>query len=422
MSRPPLSLRLYRAVTGLLEPLAGALLGGRARRGKEDPARMAERLGRAGAPRPEGRLVWLHGASVGETLSLLPLVQALHAADPALTLLVTSGTRASAELLAQRLPPGALHQFVPLDIPGASARFLDHWRPDLAVFVESEVWPNLLDTLRLRDIPAALLSARLSASSLKGWTRARGMARALFSGFALVMAQDDETAAALAAFGARDDGRLNLKLAGSPLPVDEEALEETHAAAWGRPILLAASTHEGEEAVVLDAYERLRGRPDRPLLVIVPRHPDRGPAIAELARGRGFSVNRQGAAERFDGDAEIHVADGLGELGLWYRLSAAALVGGSLLPGLAGHNPIEAARLNVPILTGAHVDKWRGVYAELAQADAFVPVTPETLAGAFAAALDDTETTQARVERARALADRDADVAPVAARLLALVR
>ena len=421
MSGQPLSLRLYRAAMAALEPFAGAVLRGRARRGKEDPARLSERLGRPGSPRPEGRLVWLHGASVGETLSLLPLVEALGAGDPALMLLVTSGTRTSAELLAQRLPPGALHQFIPLDAPGAAARFLDHWRPDLAVFVESEVWPNLLDTLRLRAIPAALVSARLSAASLKGWARARGMAHVLFSSFALVMAQDDETAAALVGLGARDDGRLNLKLAGAPLPVDEELLEETHVAAWGRPILLAASTHEGEEAVVLDAYQRLSIRPDRPLLVIVPRHPERGPAVADLARSRGLGVNRQGAGDRFDGDAEVHVADSLGELGLWYRLAAAALVGGSLLPGLAGHNPIEAARLNAPILAGPHVDKWRGVYAELAEADAFAAVTPETLADAFAATLDDIEATQARVERARTLADRDADVTPVAARLMALV-
>lgn len=421
--RRPLSLDLYRAATAALEPLAPLLLARRARAGKEDPARLPERLGRAAAARPAGRLVWLHGASVGETVSLLPLVDALLAQRPDLGLLVTSGTLTSATLLGRRLPAGAIHQFIPVDGPRAAARFLGHWRPDLAVFGESELWPNLLTSLQARGVPSALVSARLSERSLKTWGRAPGAARALFAGFALVLAQDDATASALQRLGARDDGRLNLKLVAPPLPVDEAALARARAAAGARPVLLAASTHPGEDEAVLDAFAALAARPDRPRLVIVPRHPDRGEAVAALASSRGFRTGRQSAGDAFGGEAPVYVADRLGELGLWFRLASAALIGGSLVPGVGGHNPLEAARLGAPVLAGPFVDNWRPVYADLAALDACLRVDAAGLAAGFASVLDQPAAARDRAETAAALAQGGASALDAAAaRLVGLLR
>jgi 3-deoxy-D-manno-octulosonic-acid transferase len=413
---PPLSLGLYRLATGALEPFAPALLRRRAARGKEDPARLGERLGRAGLPRPAGPLVWLHGASVGEGLSLLPLVEGLRAARPDLGLLVTSGTVTSAELLARRLPAGVAHQYAPVDAPGAAARFLDHWRPAAAVLVESELWPNLVLAAKTRGVRLALVSARLSKASLAGWGRAPGAARALLSAFDLVMAQDETTARGLAALGAPDDGRLNLKLAGAPLPVDEAALAAARAALGARPLVLAASTHPGEEAAALHAFAPLR---DRACLVVVPRHPDRGPEVAALAEARGFAVARQGDGAPFEAQA-VYVADRLGELGLWLRLAATALVGGSLVPGIGGHNPLEAARLGAPAIAGPFVDNWREVYADLG--DAIVRTDAAGVAAAFAADLADPAAARARAERARGLAETGAAaVGDAIARVLRLL-
>jgi 3-deoxy-D-manno-octulosonic-acid transferase len=416
-------LAAYRLLTTALEPLAPALLRARARRGKEDAERLPERLGYASAPRPPGRLAWLHGASVGEGLSLLPLVEALAAADPELDLLVTSGTRTSAELLGRRLPPRARHQFAPVDGPRASTRFLDHWRPDLAVFVESEIWPNLLLRARTGGARTALVSARLSASSLKGWARAPGAARALFGGFDLLLAQDEPTAAGLQRLGGREVGRLNLKLAGAPLPADPAVLAELHRQIGARPLLLAASTHPGEEAQVLEVFGFLRDRPERPLLLLVPRHPERGEDVAGLARAQGVQTARRAADEPLTEATQAYVADTLGELGLWFRLARAAFVGGSLVEGIGGHNPLEPARLGCPAISGPHVENWRGVYADLQAVGGVRTVGSAIgLASAFAEALADPAGLRAEAARARAFAEGQAGAVEAAAgRLLALL-
>ena len=359
-----LALALYRAGAALLEPAAPAILCSRAARGKEDRARLGERLGRPSRPRPEGPLAWLHGASVGESLSLLPVIDHLSRRRPGLNLLVTSGTVTSAELMARRLPQHAIHQYSPIDGPGAAARFAEHWRPDLAVFVESELWPNLLFAARDRGARLALISARMSLKSFRGWERIGGAARPLFEAFDLVLPQDDAAALCLTALGARDDGRLNLKYAGDPLPVEPALLERLAAELSGRPMLLAASTHPGEDAMVLCAFGRVAEGPQAQMLVIVPRHPARGPEIAAEARARGFQTSLRSAGEALAG-AQVHVADTLGELGAWFRLARGALIAGSLAPGIGGHNPLEPLRLGCPVATGLHVDSWQSVYDEL---------------------------------------------------------
>jgi 3-deoxy-D-manno-octulosonic-acid transferase len=401
-------LRLYRAATGLLEPLAPWLLDRRARRGKEDFGRLNERLGRPVPPRPAGPLIWLHGVSVGESLSLLPLVERLRAARPDAGVLVTSGTVTSAELLARRLPPHVLHQFAPVDAPRAVAGFLDHWRPDVGVFVESELWPNLILGARERGTRLVLASARITGHTARNWSRFPRAAKALLDAFALVLPQDSGSEARLQGLGRSPDGRLNLKYAGEPLPYDPEGLAALKHASRGRPVLLAASTHEGEDQLVLDAYRSLDGeRRGAPMLVIVPRHRERGKAIAELSRAIGLQTGRFGEGDRFSSGSDVYVADTLGEMGLWFRLAHTAFLGGSLLPDVGGHNPLEAVQVGTPAVSGPHVANWAAVYRDLEEAGLVRMLGASgELAAAWEASLD-ADADHAAI-RAKALAIRAA--------------
>ena len=410
-----LSLGLYRAATGLLEPFAPALLARRARRGKEDPARLSERLGRGERTRPAGPLVWLHGASVGESLSILPLVERLRAERPEVTVLVTSGTTTSAALLARRLPAGAIHQYVPVDAPGAARCFVARWKPDLAVFVESELWPNLLLEAKAAGTRLALVSAKLSDRSFARWSQRPDAARKLLGSFDLILAQDARAHERFEALGGRVAGEADLKFGAAPLPVEEAALTAERAR-FARPPLLIASTHPGEDEIALDAVAAL---PDRPPVVLAPRHVERGPAIVELARARGLSAGLRSRGPR---DADVLVADTLGEMGLWFRLAGTAVVAGSLVPDIGGHNPLEAARLGCPVISGPFVENWVSAYAGLEAAEGVVMAPPEGLRGAIAADLADPTAAGARAARARSFVDtRDQEARAGLSRILELV-
>ncbi len=358
----PLSLALYGAALGLLEPLAGRVLRRRAVAGKEDPQRLEERLGHARLPRPDGPLVWLHGVSVGESMSLLPLVTALEA-RPGLNLLVTSGTRTSAELLAQRLPQGVIHQYAPVDGPKAVGRFLDHWRPDLGLLVESELWPNLILAAQDRRVRLALVSARITQASAKGWGRVPRAAKTLLSAFDLILPQDVASQDRLAALGGDPGPLLNLKTVGEPLRCDPEALAHLRLGAGDRPVLLAANTHPGEDQIIAAAF-RAANAPDA-LLVVAPRHPGRGEAVAGLLTQAGFKVARRSARETLSRTTTAYVADTLGEMGLFYSLADIVVMGGSFKPGIGGHNPLEPARLGRAVITGPDTFNATGLYQEL---------------------------------------------------------
>lgn len=422
----PLSLQLYRAATTALEPFAPLLLDRRAKAGKEDRARLHERLARPTAARPPvgpgGRLVWLHGASVGESLSILPLVERLRAERPDVGVLVTSGTVTSAEILARRLPAGAVHQFLPIDTPGGARRFLDHWRPDLAVFVESELWPNLLLTAKARGVKLALVSAKLSDKSYAGWQARPFAAYELFSGFDLILAQDGRAADRLSSLGGTVAGEADLKFGSAPLPVDAAALASLRVRLGGRPVMLAASTHPGEDEIVLNAWRALPAHNDhgRPRLVIVPRHPERGPAIADLALATGATVCLR--SQEPDDSADVIVADTLGELGLWYRLADLALVAGSLVAGIGGHNPLEPARLDCPIVSGPHVENWLTAYADLRDAEGVAFADASVLGARLADLLAGPEILTLQADRARAfVARRDAEARTGLDRILGLL-
>jgi len=400
---------LYSGLTRLAGPLVHILLDRRAARGKEDPSRRGERLGIPGRHRPAGPLIWLHAASVGESMAALPLVDRLLAGEPRLHVLVTTGTVTSADLMTRRLPPRAFHQYVPVDLPGAVDRFLDHWRPDLALWVESELWPNLLAGVRRRRVPCALVNARLSARSHANWRRIPAAARRLLSTFRLALAQTAEAADRLRDLGLADvrvEG--NLKYSAAPLPADPAGLSRLRKALAGRPVWLFASSHPGEEEVAIAAHRALIGRFPDLLTLLVPRHPDRGVQVRALLDAAGLSAAQRSRGELPGPGTAVYLADTMGELGLFYRLAPVSVVGASFLPGIGGHNPIEPALLGSAVLYGPHMENFQEVAAELEQACAARRVPgPAALADALAGLLADGEARAAQAAAALAVAERN---------------
>jgi len=390
----------YRAAGALVRPLVPVALAARARRGKEDPARRSERYGRASLARPAGPLVWVHAASVGETNAVMPLLDRL--AQSGFRILFTSTTVTSSRVAAARLPQGAIHQFGPVDVVAYVDRFLDHWHPDLAILVESELWPGSISRLHHRGIATIVVNARLSARTFGGWSRVSAVARGLFARIALVLAQSEEDAERFRRLGAgnvRVTG--NLKSDAPPLVADPAELGRMRDAIGQRPVWVAASTHEGEEAIVAEVHRRLRDRFPDLLTVIVPRHPERGSAVRETLAARRLSVAQRSRGEPLLREVDVYLADTLGELGLFYRLAPLAFLGGSLVPH-GGQNPLEAVQLDAVVLHGPHVQNFSEVYGTLDAVRASVRVTDaESLASAVGALL----------ARPRSIADRAAAAA-----------
>ncbi len=406
-AEPGFKLKTYVRGMSAMTAVAPAVLALRARRGKEDAARRGERYGIASRPRPDGEVLWLHAASVGETMAVLPLIEALDRERPASHVLLTTGTLTSARLAAARLGPKAMHQFVPLDAPKYVARFLEHWQPSLGVFVESEIWPTLILEASKRAIPLALVNARMSKTSFRRWRAHGSVSRPLFSRFAAVLAQSREAAdrfTALGAPGVVDAG--NLKFDAPPPPADAVRLDALRLALGARPCWLAASTHADEESIIAATHTLLRVTKPDLVTIIVPRHPERGAAIAESLAAQGFSVVRGsvGAALPAAGGgvkAGIYLADTLGDLGTWFALAPVAFMGKSLSREGGGHNPIEAVRHGAGVLTGPAWGNFDVAYkALLAAGGAREVAAAAALAAEVARLLDDP----AALEKMRASA------------------
>lgn len=385
MNLPP-GLSLYRLLMRCAAPLAVPLLIQRSRAGKEDPERRNERLGRPDFPRPPGLLVWLHGASVGESLVLASLVDAFSQQRPDLRFLVTTGTMTSAKLMAERLPPVARHQYLPIDTLSAVRGFLDYWKPDLAVFAESELWPNLVIETARRGTPMALINARMNDKSLAGWNKRPDSARYLLNCFNWIGAADVRTRDGLENLtGEAITLAGNLKLEVRATAPEPEALEQARLALRERPVWLAASTHPGEEAIVLHAHAlTLKTHPDA-LLILAPRHPERGDEVARMIDKQGFRLARRSAGETPAPRQQIWLADTLGEMPLWYALAPATLVAGSLVPDIGGHNPIEASQGGSAVISGEYTVSFDDLYAIYRQHGAVI-TAPN--AAAIAAALE----------------------------------
>ena len=385
----PLSLQLYRALVWLAAPLSGWILRNRARRGKEDATRLNERFGRSEHHRPPGKLLWLHGASVGESLILLELVQRLSAATD-WQFLVTTGTATSARLMGEKLPDRARHQYVPIDRLGPVRRFLDHWSPDAAIFVESELWPNLLLEMQQRNIPSALINARMNQASLTNWHKRKAAARRLLSAFSWIGAADARTAAGLSKLTDTPVPQVgNLKLQIAALSPADVQLNTIRSRLGERPVWLAASTHAGEDDILIAAHRRyLETRPEA-LLILAPRHPERGGDIASLMNAAGFTFARRSQDKFPEPATQVWLADTLGEMPLWYALADQAFIGGSLIEGIGGHNPVEATRAGCPIISGPYTASFDDVFAAYREHSGVVIAgSPEEIAAALCASTE----------------------------------
>ena len=357
-------LTTYRWAGASAYPLIGGYVAWRASKGKEETARRRERYGKAGRARPDGPLVWVHAASVGETIAVAPLIREI--AGFGINVVLTTGTVTSAQVADERLGDTVIHQYVPLDLKPAVSRFLDHWKPDLALMAESEIWPMTILELGARRVPQVLVNGRLSDRSFASWSKRGFLAEALFENLAHVVAQSEVDAERFLALGARPvTVSGNLKVDTVPPPVDEAELARLKAMIGTRPVWAAVSTHEGEEAAAADVHKLLRARHKDMLTIVVPRHPDRAEAIAASCAGMGLTVARRSLRDTIAAGTDIFLGDTIGEMGLYLRLTEIAFVGRSLT-GQGGQNPLEPAMLGTAVLSGRNVQNFRESYQKLA--------------------------------------------------------
>ncbi|MCL2469926.1 MAG: 3-deoxy-D-manno-octulosonic acid transferase [Alphaproteobacteria bacterium] len=409
----------YRFLTTLFAPLVALYLFTRKRRGKEDGARFQERLGIASKPRPAPptRLVWCHGASVGEALSILILIKKLREKYKDWVFLVTTGTIASAAVAAKVLPQDVIHQYVPVDRWSYVQRFLNHWRPDLALWVESEIWPNMLTALAQRNIPVILLNGRISQRSCERWLLARGWIRKLLGTFTIALVQTPEDQYRFHTLGM--DGAVaigNLKYAAEPLGYDENAYSSLAALMEGRLVWLMASSHEGEEEIAIAVHKKLQRSWPQLLTLIAPRHPQRGAAIEQQILEAGLSCVRRSSQAPLEKTTQIYLADTIGEMGLFYRLGRVCCLAGSFTWG--GHNPVEPAKLGCAVIFGPCMNHFKEMAQDMLEAGAALEIhDASSLARAvmfLLAAPDETQALAARaatwVKRKEGILDTTLDI------------
>ena len=404
-------LSLYRGATVLAAPFIQYYLNKRKAEGKEDAARFSERLGQSSRPRPNGTLIWMHAASVGESLSLLPLIDKLLADLANMQILVTTGTTTSAKLMEDRLPARAFHQYIPVDRLSYVRRFLDHWRPDLTLWAESEFWPNLITETHDRQIPMILINGRISPKAFSGWQKAQRLIARLLRCFDLCLGQSDEDVERLLRLGAKSSKCVgNLKFAVPALPVVEADLAELQSKLSDRPRWLTASTHPGEESIVAQVHRDLRSTHAGLLTIIVPRHPARGSEIAQALRDQGLTVAIRSRNESLAAGTDIYIADTMGEMGLFFRLADIVFMGKSLVP-LGGQNPLEAFRLNCAVIHGPHMMNFQWMSEEMARMDCAVTVQDQaSLAAAANELLIDPGRCRAMADNGTAFVESQAQV------------
>ena len=387
MSVAPLTRGAYSLLGTLLTPALHLWLKRRSKRGKEDVARLAERFGRTQAMRPLGTVIWLHAASVGETQSVLTLVRALLAKHADIHILITTGTVTSAALVVQQKLPRTIHQFVPVDTHFAVKRFLTHWHPDLALWVESEFWPQLLWQAQAQHIPMLLINARISQKTYEGWLKWPRTIQSLLHSFCSIYAGSTEDAERLANLGGSDIRDVgNLKYDALPLPVSDTLLNQLSAACINRVVFLAASTHANEEQIIAEEHATIARDVPKLLTIIVPRHAARGNTIAADLKARGVKLAQRSKSEAITDDTAIYLADTMGELGTFYKLAKVVFMGGSLIAH-GGQNPLEAARFNNALVTGPHTHNFSAIIERFRAADAIHIVADKTKLAAEVAQL-----------------------------------
>lgn len=347
----------------------------RKKMGKEDVKRFNERVGRPTKPRPAGRLIWLHGASVGESISMLPLINRLLEIYPDAHVMVTTGTTTSAEVMAKRLPERAFHQYLPIDNPVFAARFIRHWQPTIALWFESEFWPGMLSTIKRRNIPLILINGRISNKSFKRWQQFDFVIKEILDCFTACLGQSEEDAYRLRALGAKDAMCLgNLKYAGLPIPVDEEKKKEIQDEIGERPVWLVSSTHSDEEAKIGRYLKELSAKHEGLLTIIAPRHPTRGVEIRDILQDKyQLKTSLRSANEKIQPETEVYIADTIGEMGIWYELCPIVFIGGSLIPH-GGQNFMEPSRCRDAVIVGPHMHNFTDAMNRAKRADGIIQV------------------------------------------------
>lgn len=366
---------VYSGLFYLALPFLGQLQDKRVRQGKEEPERLGERRGISSIPRPEGDVAWFHAASVGEVLSVLPLIEALRARSPELSVVITTVTVTSARILSERAPKGVYHQYCPLDHRPWVRRFLDHWNPTCVLWVESEFWPNAICMIKERRIPLILINGRVSPTSFARWRRYRSLIAGMLSRFDLCLAQSKTDARYLTELGARNVATIgNLKLAGPPLAADQSHLDDLTAAVDGRPRWLLSSSHPGEETIAISLHCKLSARYPNLLTVIAPRHPDRGNDIAKAAQDAGLVCQQRSKGELPNDTTGLYVADTVGEMGIFYRACNIVVMGKSLLPPGGGQNPYEPAKVGCTVVFGPYMGNFVDLTHDMLENHAAVQV------------------------------------------------
>lgn len=369
-------IKIYNTLITVLYPLViRGYVERRKQAGKEDVNRFNERVGRPKMPRPDGKLFWLHGASVGESVSMLPLINKILETYPDAHVMVTTGTVTSADVMQKRLPERAFHQFIPIDNPIFTTRFIKHWQPDVALWFESEFWPAVLSSIRRKNIPLILINGRISNKTFKRWQQFDFVCKELLSCFNLCLGQSEEDAYRLRVLGAKETSCLgNLKYAGLPLPIDEKAKEELTKLIGSRHFWLASSTHDDEEIRIAKVHKRMKAKFPDLLTIIAPRHPNRGEAIAQEIQKIGLTTALRSAGEKLTPQTDIYIANTIGEMGLWYDLAKIVFIGGSLIPH-GGQNFIEPSRVRDAVIVGPHMHNFTDAMNRAKKADAIMQVT-----------------------------------------------
>lgn len=366
---------IYNTLIRILYPLViRRYIKKRQQNGKEDIKRFNERIGKPSMKRPEGKLIWFHGASVGESLSMLPLINKLLENYPDAHIMVTTGTVTSAEVMGKRLPERAFHQYIPIDNPKFVTRFIKHWHPDLVLWFESDLWPALLSGIKRKNIPLILVNGRISNKSFKRWQQFDFISKELLGCFTYCLGQSEEDAYRLRVLGAKDSMCLgNLKYAGINPPVDADKKAEILEQIESRPLWAVSSTHSDEELKIGKFLKRVIEKVPGLITIMAPRHPNRGPEIQEQLNELGLKTALRSKGEKISKTTDVYIADTIGEVGIWYDMAPIVFIGGSLIPH-GGQNFMEPSRFRDAVLVGPHMHNFTDAMNRAKKADAVIQV------------------------------------------------
>ena len=355
-------LNLYRLLINLVLLISPLIIILRLIKKKEHPIRFKEKFCFFPIKRGNGKLVWFHGSSVGEILSIIPLVEKLEKNKSIKKILITSSTLSSSKVLTKFKLKKTVHQFFPIDANFLTKKFLDYWNPAIAIFVESEIWPNMLINVKKKSIPLVLLNARITKESYKKWKMISLLSKFLFESFDISFPQNHETKKYLNSLGVKKIKFLgNLKFSESKTQKNSALNKNIEKTFKSRKIWCAVSTHNGEEKICAEAHQKLKKKYKKLLTVIIPRHVHRVNNIYKEVNNMGFKVQIHSKKSKIKKDTDIYLVDTYGETKSFFKICNTVFLGGSIV-NHGGQNPLEPARLGCKILHGPNIQNFTEVY------------------------------------------------------------